>query len=126
MAHVNNVLVVWAVGYGQQTRVGADLLRRSVQSDSIRALDASVRGIAREFRGPAVFRRSCCVLLCWTLLGPVLGYSGTWQMVTSFGLVVLLYLAVSVIRRTQERYSEALWTKLDAVLGAMAIAHSSE
>ena len=65
---------------------------------------------------PPTFAAAAMVVLLWAVLGPVFGYSDTWQLVINTGTTIVTFLMVFLIQNTQNRDTEALQIKLDEVL----------
>jgi low affinity Fe/Cu permease len=65
---------------------------------------------------PPTFAAAAMIVLLWAALGPVFGYSDTWQLVINTGTTIVTFLMVFLIQNTQNRDTEALQIKLDEVL----------
>src|SRR3546814_16898066 len=59
------------------------------------------------------------IVLLWAVLGPVFGYSDTWQLVINTGTTIVTFLMVFLIQNTQNRDSEAMHIKLDEIICAL-------
>ena len=68
---------------------------------------------------PAFFLANVLIVLIWLALGPVFGWSDTWQLIVTSGLTVTTQLLVILIQNTQNRDGRALHLKLDEVLRAI-------
>jgi low affinity Fe/Cu permease len=55
-------------------------------------------------------------ILSWAVLGPVFGFSDTWQLVINTGTTIVTFLMVFLIQNTQNRDSAALHLKLDELI----------
>src|ERR671920_305719 len=64
---------------------------------------------------PATFATAVLVILGWAVLGPVFGFSDTWQLVINTGTTIVTFLMVFLIQNTQNRDSEAIQIKLDEI-----------
>jgi low affinity Fe/Cu permease len=51
-------------------------------------------------------------------MGPMFGFSDTWQLVINTGTTIITFLMVFLIQNTQNRDSEALQVKLDELIRA--------
>ena len=70
-------------------------------------------GTSLAFGGAAV------VIVAWALLGPVFGFSDTWQLVINTGTTIVTFLMVFLIQRTQNKDSQAIHLKLNEIVAAM-------
>jgi low affinity Fe/Cu permease len=84
------------------------------------------RGVARGAGHPVAFGLCCAAIVVWAALGPLCGWSDTWQLVINTGTTIVTFLMVFLIQNTQNRDSAALHAKLDeldrAVPGARDLA----
>lgn len=67
---------------------------------------------------PLTFAVCCIVVLIWAVMGPVFGYSDTWQLIINTGTTIVTFLMVFLIQNTQNRDSVAIQTKLDELIRA--------
>jgi low affinity Fe/Cu permease len=81
--------------------------------------DRIAKRIAHLMGHPAVFAMACLVIVVWAALGPVLGYSDSWQLVINTSTTIVTFLMVFLIQNTQNRDSEALHLKIDELLRAL-------
>ena len=65
---------------------------------------------------PAVFIGALVILLAWSISGPILGFSDTWQLIINTGTTIITFLMVFIIQNTQNRDKLAINIKLDALL----------
>ena len=59
------------------------------------------------------------VIVAWAALGPVFGYSDTWQLVINTGTTVVTFLMVFLIQRTQNKDALAIHIKLNELVAAV-------
>jgi low affinity Fe/Cu permease len=70
-----------------------------------------------EFLGsPWAFAGAIVIVVVWAALGPVYGYSDTWQLVINTGTTIVTFLMVFLMQNTQNRDSKAIQLKLDELL----------
>src|SRR5688500_10873625 len=73
--------------------------------------------LAGEWLGSAAaFGVALLSILVWALLGPVFGYSDTWQLVINTATTVLTFLMVFLVQNTQNRDAKAIHLKLDELI----------
>jgi low affinity Fe/Cu permease len=64
----------------------------------------------------SAFGIALAVIIVWALLGPLFGYSDTWQLVINTGTTIITFLMVFLIQNTQNRDTEAMQIKLDELI----------
>lgn len=74
--------------------------------------------IAAGVGSPYTFVIAVLVVITWAVLGPVFGYSDTWQLVINTGTTIVTFLVVFMIQNTQNRDSKAIHLKLDELIRA--------
>ena len=67
---------------------------------------------------PATFIVAVAIIVTWAVLGPLFGFSDTWQLVINTGTTIITFLMVFLIQNTQNRDTEALQIKLDEIIRA--------
>ncbi|MGH6734791.1 MAG: low affinity iron permease family protein [Methyloceanibacter sp.] len=65
---------------------------------------------------PLAFVAALSIVLVWAAMGPVFGYSDTWQLVINTGTTIITFLMVFVIQNTQNRDTVAMQIKLDELI----------
>ena len=82
------------------------------------------RATAAALGHPAAFGAAAAIVLVWLCLGPVFGYSDTWQMVINTATTIVTFLMVFLIQNTQNRQDDGLQLKLDELIRALGGAHN--
>ena len=65
---------------------------------------------------PMVFAGAAGAVVLWAVLGPVFGFSDTWQLVINTATTIITFLMVFLIQNTQNRDTEAMQIKLDELI----------
>jgi low affinity Fe/Cu permease len=76
------------------------------------------KSTARITGKPVTFMMAVSIILVWAVMGPMFGFSDTWQLVINTGTTIITFLMVFLIQNTQNRDSEALQVKLDELIRA--------
>ena len=80
----------------------------------------TVAGALSRFAGhAATFVGAIVVVVTWAVLGPVFGFSDTWQLVINTSTTIITFLMVFLIQNTQNRDTAAIQTKLDELIRAI-------
>jgi low affinity Fe/Cu permease len=74
---------------------------------------------------PSTFATAAGIIVVWAVAGPVFGFSDTWQLVINTSTTIITFLMVFLIQNTQNRDSEAIQIKLDALVKAQAKADNT-
>ncbi len=69
--------------------------------------------------GSVAFGLALAVIIVWALIGPVFGFSDTWQLVINTGTTIVTFLMVFLIQRAQNKESEAIQLKLNEIVAAL-------
>ncbi|MEK9174050.1 MAG: low affinity iron permease family protein, partial [Patescibacteria group bacterium] len=73
---------------------------------------------------PKAFFLAVFVVTVWALMGPLFGYSDTWQLIINTGTTILTFLMVFLIQNTQNRDSKAIHLKLDELIRSIKAARN--
>jgi len=65
------------------------------------------------------FFAALLIIGVWLVLGPVFGYSDTWQLIINTFTTIVTFLMVFLIQNTQNRDSKVFHLKLDELLRAV-------
>jgi low affinity Fe/Cu permease len=84
-----------------------------------RVFEQLAEAVTRWAGGNTGFFTAMAVVLVWAVLGPVFGFSDTWQLVINTGTTIVTFLMVFLIQRTQNKESLALHLKLNELVAAM-------
>ncbi len=77
------------------------------------------KAIACAIGSPYAFAIAVGGVIMWSALGPVFGFSDTWQLVINTSTTIITFLVVFMIQNTQNRDSKAIHLKLDELIRAM-------
>lgn len=70
---------------------------------------------------PWIFVAALGALLLWSVSGPILGFSDTWQLIINTSTTIITFLMVFIIQNTQNRDNLAVNIKLDAMMKKLGI-----
>jgi low affinity Fe/Cu permease len=59
------------------------------------------------------------MIVVWAILGPLFGFSDTWQLVINTGTTIITFLMVFLIQRSQNKDSLAIHLKLNEIVAAI-------
>lgn len=76
--------------------------------------------VTKATGSPYAFLAAFLVIVIWALLGPVFGYSDTWQLVINTGTTIITFLMVFVIQQSQNRDTIAIQLKLNELIACNA------
>ena len=65
------------------------------------------------------FAGAAAIVVAWAMLGPLFGFSDTWQLVINTGTTIVTFLMVFLIQRAQNKDSLAIQLKLNEIVAAL-------
>jgi low affinity Fe/Cu permease len=71
------------------------------------------------------FASALGLVLLWAALGPLFGYSDTWQLVVNTATTIVTFLMIFLVQNTQNRDARAIHLKLDELIRHMKGARNS-
>ena len=83
------------------------------------------RWTSRAAGTPQAFTGAVAIVVLWALLGPIFGFSDTWQLVINTGTTIVTFLMVFAIQASQNRDAEAIQVKLDELIRSIRGARNS-
>jgi len=64
------------------------------------------------------------IVLVWGAVGPIFGWSDTWQLIINTGTTIVTFLMVFLLQHAQNRDTEAINLKLDELILVTAQANN--
>jgi low affinity Fe/Cu permease len=83
------------------------------------------QAISHAVGSPWAFIIAVLIIVVWAAIGPLFGYSDTWQLVINTGTTIVTFLMVFLIQNTQNRDAKAFHLKLDELLKGVKGARTS-
>jgi len=74
--------------------------------------------VTRATGTPAAFIIAFCVILVWSITGPIFNFSDTWQLVINTSTTIITFLMVFVIQHSQNKDTKAIQLKLNELIAA--------
>jgi low affinity Fe/Cu permease len=74
--------------------------------------------ITRASGSPWAVLIAVTVIIVWALLGPVFGYSDTWQLVINTSTTIITFIMVFVIQHSQNKDTTAIQLKLNELIAS--------
>jgi low affinity Fe/Cu permease len=89
------------------------------RSDEIGQLERVSAVVTRWAGSTNAFACAVSVIVVWAVLGPLFGYSDTWQLVINTGTTIVTFLMVFLIQRSQNKDALAIHLKLNELVAAL-------
>jgi low affinity Fe/Cu permease len=83
------------------------------------ALERFSEAVTRRAGSTPAFGAAAGIVVVWAALGPVFGFSDTWQLVINTGTTIVTFLMVFLIQRTQNKDALAIHIKLNELVAAV-------
>src|SRR5262245_12778862 len=83
------------------------------------ALERFSEAVTRKTGSTPAFGAAAGVIVVWAALGPLFGFSDTWQLVINTGTTIVTFLMVFLIQRTQNKDALAIHIKLNELVAAV-------
>lgn len=77
------------------------------------------KAISCALGSPYAFAIALTGVILWAILGPVFGFSDTWQLVINTSTTIITFLMVFIVQNSQNRDAKALHLKLDELIRAL-------
>ena len=82
-------------------------------------LEQLSESVTRWSGSTTAFLMAAGIIIVWATLGPLFGYSTTWQLVINTGTTIVTFLMVFLIQRSQNKDALAVHIKLNELVAAM-------
>src|SRR5215510_15288677 len=82
-------------------------------------LERLSQAVSQQSGTSQAFLTALLVVLVWAALGPVFGFSDTWQLVINTGTTIVTFLMVFLIQRAQNKDAKAVALKLNEIVAAI-------
>jgi low affinity Fe/Cu permease len=82
-------------------------------------LERFAHGITEIVGSSPAFTIALGIIVVWGLLGPLFGFSNTWQLVINTFTTIITFLMVFLLQRAQNKEALALQLKLNEIVAAL-------
>lgn len=89
-----------------------------MKKESLTMFDRFSKKVTKATGSPKAFMMAFAVVIVWAALGPVFGFSDTWQLVINTGTTIITFLMVFVIQQSQNKDTLALQLKLNELISS--------
>lgn len=80
--------------------------------------DRFSKKVTKATGSPVAFIVALLIVMIWAVLGPVFGFSDTWQLVINTGTTIITFLMVFVIQQSQNKDTLAIQLKLNELIAS--------
>jgi len=94
-------------------------MKKARGSTGANVLEHAARAITEWTGSSSAFALAVGIVVVWGALGPVFGYSDTWQLVINTGTTIVTFLMVFLIQRAQNKEGRAIQLKLNEIIAAL-------
>jgi low affinity Fe/Cu permease len=84
-----------------------------------RYLEQFAEGVTDWAGSNGGFGTAAAIVVIWAAVGPIFGFSDTWQLVINTGTTIVTFLMVFLIQRTQNKDALAIHLKLNELVAAL-------
>jgi low affinity Fe/Cu permease len=70
------------------------------------------------------FASAVLIIVVWLICGPIMGFSEIWQLAINTLTTTITFLMVFLIQRAEQKDTQALHVKLNAIIERLGIDHS--
>lgn len=84
-----------------------------------RTLEACSRSVTQWVGSSWALVAAVAVVVAWAVVGPLFGYSDTWQLAINTGTTIVTFLMVFLIQRAQNKDAAAIHLKLNEIVAAL-------
>ncbi|MEI2747500.1 MAG: low affinity iron permease family protein [Ferruginibacter sp.] len=93
--------------------------KSSAKKSFSKSFEKMSSSLTRASGSPAAVLIAMGVIVTWAFLGPVFGYSDTWQLVINTGTTIITFIMVFIIQHSQNKDTTAMQLKLNELMQRM-------
>src|SRR5581483_10692891 len=94
-------------------------MSRKQRSGLAARFESLSEAVTRWTGSTKAFALAAAIIVVWAAVGPVFGFSDTWQLVINTGTTIVTFLMVFLIQRSQNKDAVAVHLKLNELVAAM-------